>query len=351
MRESCTYGSVRGARGNSRPYRDRRDFITALGGAAAGWPLAARAQQPERIRRLGVLTGLAVDDVQQHAELAALTQELQKLGWSDGRNIQIYYRDGASDADQTWTAAKDLIELRPDVIVAHTTSAVSALAQQTRTTPIVFVLVSDPVGNGFVENWTKPGGNITGFTDFEPPMASKWLELLKQIAPQVTQVALLFNPETAPGGGAVFLDPIEKAAPGLGLNWMAASVRNTDEIETIGGVLGRHGATGVLVMPDVFTTAHREQIIALAARYRLPAAYAYRYFATDGGLISYGIDPTDQCRQAAVYVDRILKGATVGELPIQAPTKFELVINLKTAKALGLDLPPMLLALADAVVE
>jgi putative ABC transport system substrate-binding protein len=215
----------------------------------------------------------------------------------------------------------------------------------------VFVLVSDPVGNGFVENWTKPGGNITGFTDFEPPMAGKWLELLKQIAPHVTQVALLFNPETAPGGGAVFLDPIEKAAPGFAMNWMAASVRNTDEIETIGGALGRHGATSILVMPDVFTTAHREQIIALAARYHLPAVYAYRYFATDGGLMSYGIDPADQCRQGAAYVDRILKGTPAGVLPIQAPTKFELVINLKTAKAFGLDLPPMLLALADAVVE
>ena len=167
----------------------------------------------------------------------------------------------------------------------------------------------------------------------------------------VTQVALLFNPETAPGGGAVFLDPIEKAAPGFGLNWMAAPVRNADEIETIGGVLGRHGATGVLVMPDVFTTAHREQIIALAAHYRLPAAYAYRYFATDGGLMSYGIDPADQCRQAAAYVDRILRGTPAGLLPIQAPTKFELVINLKTARTQGLDLPPMLLALADAVVE
>ena len=329
----------------------RRTFLTLLGGAAAAWPLAARAQQPDRMRRLGILMGLSSDDVQQRVELAALSQELQKLGWTDGRNIQVYYRWGASDADQTWTSAKELVELQPDVIVAHSTSAVSALAQQTRTVPIVFVLVSDPVGNGFVENWTKPGGNITGFTDFEPPMAGKWLELLRQIAPHVTQVALLFNPETAPGGGAVFLDPIEKAAPGFGLNWMPASVRNTDEIETICAVLGRHGATGILVMPDVFTTAHRAQIIARAARYRLPAVYAYRYFATDGGLLSYGIDPVGQCRQAAAYVERILKGTPAGLLPIQAPTKFELVINLKTAKALDLDVPPMLLALADAVVE
>jgi putative tryptophan/tyrosine transport system substrate-binding protein len=332
-------------------YIRRREFIATLGGAAATWPLAARAQQPDRMRSLGILMGLASDDVQQRVELAALSQELQKLGWTDGRNIQIYYRWGASDADQTWTSAKELVELQPDVIVAHSTSAVSALAQQTRTVPIVFVLVSDPVGNGFVENWTKPGGNITGFTDFEPPMAGKWLELLRQIAPHVTQVAFLFNPETAPGGGAVFLDPIEKAAPGFGLNWMPASVRNTDEIETICAVLERHGATGILVMPDVFTTAHRAQIIARAAQYRLPAVYAYRYFATDGGLLSYGIDPVDQCRQAAAYVERILKGTPAGLLPIQAPTKFELVINLKTAKALDLDLPPMVLALADAVVE
>jgi putative tryptophan/tyrosine transport system substrate-binding protein len=328
----------------------RRKFITLLGSAAA-WPIATRAQQPDRMRRLGILMGLASDDAQERVELAALSQELQKLGWTDGRNIQIYYRWGAGDADQAWTSAKELVELQPDVIVAHTTSAVSALAQQTRTIPIVFVLVSDPVGNGFVENWTKPGGNITGFTDFESPMAGKWLELLRQIAPHLTQVALLFNPETAPGGGAVFLNPIEKAAPGFGLNWMPASVRNTDEIETICAVLGRHGATGILVMPDVFTTAHRAQIIARAARYRLPAVYAYRYFVTDGGLLSYGIDPVDQSRQAAAYVERILKGTPAGLLPIQAPTKFELVINLKTAKALDLDVPPMLLALADRVVE
>jgi putative tryptophan/tyrosine transport system substrate-binding protein len=328
----------------------RRKFITLLGSAAA-WPIATRAQQPDRMRRLGILMGLASDDAQERVELAALSQELQKLGWTDGRNIQIYYRWGAGDADQAWTSAKELVELQPDVIVAHTTSAVSALAQQTRTIPIVFVLVSDPVGNGFVENWTRPGGNITGFTDFESPMAGKWLELLRQIAPHLTQVALLFNPETAPGGGAVFLNPIEKAAPGFGLNWMPASVRNTDEIETICAVLGRHGATGILVMPDVFTTAHRAQIIARAARYRLPAVYAYRYFVTDGGLLSYGIDPVDQSRQAAAYVERILKGTPAGLLPIQAPTKFELVINLKTAKALDLDVPPMLLALADRVVE
>ena len=328
----------------------RREFLSLIGTATA-WPLVGHAQGRNRAPQLGVLMGLASSDVEQRVELAALTQELQKLGWADGRNIRIDGRWGDSDADRTWASAKELVELQPDVIVAHTTSAVSALAQQTRTIPIVFVLVSDPVGNGFVENWTKPGGNITGFTDFEAPMAGKWLELLRQIAPHVTQVALLFNPETAPGGGAVFLGPIEKAAPAFALNWMAASVRNADEIETIGGALGRHGATGILVMPDVFTTVHREQIIALAARYSLPAVYAYRYFATDGGLMSYGIDPADQCRQAAAYVDRILKGTPAGVLPIQAPTKFELVINLKTAKAFGLDLSPMLLALADAVVE
>jgi len=330
--------------------RNRREFIALLGGAAA-WPLAVRAQQVERVRRIGVLTGLASSDVQQRVELAALTQELQKLGWTDGRNISISYRWGASDADETWNSAKELIDLKPDVIFAHTTSAVSALAQQTRSIPIVFVLVSDPIGNGFVESWTRPAGNITGFTDFEAPMASKWLELLKQTAPHITQVALLFNPETAPGGGSIFLDPIEKAAPAFMLNWMAAAVRNTNEIEVIAGVLGRHGGTGLLVTPDIFTTAHRQQIIALAAQYRLPAVYAYRYFATDGGLMSYGMDPADQCRQAATYVDRILKGSAAGTLPIQAPTKFELVINLKTAKALGVDLPPMLLALADTVVE
>jgi putative ABC transport system substrate-binding protein len=328
----------------------RREFITLLGVTTA-WPLAAIAQQPDRVRRLGVLMGLASSDVQQSEELATLKEELQKLGWTDGRNMRIYTRWGASDADETWTSAKELIDLNPDVIFAHTTSAVSALAQQTRSIPIVFVLVSDPVGNGFVESWTKPGGNITGFTDFEAPMAGKWLELLKKTAPHVTQVALLFNPETAPGGGSIFLDPIEKAAPAFGLNWVAASARHADEIETIVGALGRHGATGVLVTPDIFTTAHRERIIALAGRYQLPSVYAYRYFATDGGLMSYGIDPMDQCRQAAGYINRILKGAMAGELPIQAPTRFELVINLKTAKALGLEVPQTILALSDAVIE
>lgn len=328
----------------------RREFLSLIG-AATAWPFPAHAQGPNRMRQLGVLMGLASSDVEQRVELAALTQELEKLGWADGRNVRIYYRWGDSDADRTWTSAKELVELQPDVIVAHTTSAVSALAQQTRTIPIVFVLVSDPVGNGFVENWTKPGGNITGFIDFEPPMADKWLGLLKQTAPHITQVAVLFNPETAPGGGSIFFDPIEKTAPAFELNWMAAAIRNTDEIEIVGGALGRHGATGLLVTPDIFTAAHRQQIIALAAKYRLPAVYPYRYFATDGGLMSYGIDPTDQCRQAAFYVDRILKGAMAGTLPIQAPTKFELIVNLKTAKALPVDLPPTLLAIADAVIE
>jgi putative ABC transport system substrate-binding protein len=329
----------------------RRDFISLIGGIATAWPLAARTQGLNRRRQLGVLMGLASSDVQQRVELAALTQGLQKLGWADGSNIRIDCRWGDSDADRTWASAKELVELRPDVIVAHTTSAVSALAQQTRTIPIVFVLVSDPVGNGFVEDWSKPGGNITGFTDFEPPMADKWLELLKQAAPQITQVAVLFNPETAPGGGSIFLGPIEKAAPAFGLNWIAAAIRNADELEIVGGALGRHGATGLLVTPDIFTAAHRHQIIALAVRYRLPAIFAYRYFAMDGGLMSYGIDPVDQCRQAAVYVDRILRGTTVDALPIQAPTKFELIINLKAAKTLGVNLPPTLLALADDVVE
>jgi ABC-type uncharacterized transport system substrate-binding protein len=330
---------------------NRRGFIALLGGAVTTWPTATLAQQPDRVRRLGMLMGLASSDLQQNEESATLREELQKLGWTDGRNLRIYTRWGAGDSDETWTSAKELIDLKPDVIFAHTTPAVSALAQQTRSIPIVFVFVSDPIGNGFVESWTRPGGNITGFTDFESPMATKWLELLNQAAPHITQVALLFNPETAPGGGSIFLDPIEKAAPAFALDWIGAAVRNTDEMDIVGRTLGRHSATGLLVTPDVFTAAHRKEIIALAARYRLPAVYAYRYFATDGGLMSYGMNPADQCRQAAAYIDRILRGATAGALPIQAPTKFELVINLKTAKALSIDPPPLLLALADAVVE
>jgi putative tryptophan/tyrosine transport system substrate-binding protein len=329
----------------------RREFLTYSCGVALCWPLVARGQAPERPRRLGVLMGLAPPDAQQREELVALKEELQKLGWTDGRNTRIYTRWGESDADETWASANQLIDLKPDVIFAHTTSAVSALAQQTRSIPIVFVLVSDPVGNGFVQSWSRPGGNITGFTDFEASMAGKWVELLKKTAPYLTQVALLFNPETAPGGGSVFLDPVEKAAPAFGLNWLAAPARHADEIETIVGALGRHGATGLLVAPDIFTTAYREKIITLTQRYRLPSMYAYRYFAADGGLMSYGMDPVDQCRQAAGYINRILKGAAAGELPIQAPTRFELVINLRTARTLGLEVPQTILAFADAVIE
>ncbi len=329
----------------------RRDFIALLSAAAIVCPRAVIAQPTDRIRRIGVLMGLAETDPQQQLEVVALTRELQKLGWVDGRNVRIDYRWGAGDTYRMWESAKELVRLQPDVIVAHTTPAVAALAQETRTIPIVFVLVSDPVGSGFAESWSRPAGNITGFTNFESPMAGKWLEALRQAAPQITQVALLFNPETAPGGGAVFLQPIEKAAPAVALKWMGAPVRNSNQIETIAGVLGRHGSTGILVVPDIFTTTHRELIISLALRHRLPAIYAYRYFVADGGLMSYGMDPADQCRQAASYVGRILRGATPAELPIQAPTKFELVLNLKTAKALGLTIPATLLARADEVIE
>jgi putative ABC transport system substrate-binding protein len=332
----------------------RREFITLLGGAAAApviLPCAARAQQPERTRRIGVLTGYAESDRQAHAFVAAFREGLQKLGWMEGRNIRIDTRWAApGDAEARQRFAKELVALQPDLILAYNTPTTAAALQQTRTIPIIFVNVSDPVGSRFVASFPRPGGNVTGFTNIEPTMAGKWLELLKEIAPRVNRAAFLFNPATAPYTES-YLNPFKAAAPSFAVEAIAAPVRDASELESVVAALARAPNGSLIVMTDSFTTAHRVEITALAARYRLPAVYPYRFFAELGGLLSYGSDLTDNWRRAASYADRILKGEKPSELPVQAPVKFELVINLKTAKALGLDVPLHLQQRADEVIE
>jgi putative ABC transport system substrate-binding protein len=321
----------------------RRTFITLVGGVAAAWPLSARAQQPAAMRRVGVLMGIAESDPAQQSLVSAFTQTLQALGWHAGRNIRIDYRWGAGDADKIRSFARELVEQKPDLIVGHTTPVVAALKQQAGTIPIVFTQVSDPVGSHF--------GNITGFTNLEASIGAKLMELLKEVAPHTSRVALMFNPATSPDGGAYFLDPVEAAAPLLKLALIAAPVHSPAEIEPIMISLAHQPNTSLIVMPDIFILAHREQIITLADKYRMPAAYAYRLFPASGGLMSYGTDLADLFRRAAPYVDRILKGEKPADLPVQTPTKYELVLNLKTAKALGLDVPLSVQQRADEVIE
>jgi ABC-type uncharacterized transport system substrate-binding protein len=328
----------------------RRDFITLLGGAAAAWPLAAHAQQPDRMRRIGVLMSLAESDPEAQARVTAFLQGLQTLGWAEGRNVRIDIRWAASDASLMQQFARELVELQPDLILSHNTPTTASLLRQTRTIPIVFVVVSDPVGSGFVASFPRPSGNVTGLTNIEPTMAGKWLELLKEIAPIVARVALLFNPATAPYA-EYYLGPFKAAAASLALEMIAAPVRDTSELESAIAAQARAPNGGLVVMTDSFLVAHRAEITSLAARHRLPAVYPFRFFVELGGLLSYGNDLFDSFRRAATYADRILKGATPNELPVQAPVKFELVINLKTAKALGLEIPPTLLARADEVIE
>jgi len=328
----------------------RREFITLIG-AAATWPIAARAQQPERMRRIGVLTGLAEIDPDAQSEISAFRQGLQRLGWT-GRNTRIVYRWGNGEVDRIRTFARELIALQPDAVLAVSTAAVRALMDETRTVPIVFVRVPDPVGDGLVDNVAKPGGNVTGFSVLEPSVAGKWLQLLKEIAPAVTRVAVMFNPATAPyRGGLDFFRVAEAAAQSIGVKANAAPVHDIAEIERVIAVLDGEGNDGLMSVPDVFQVVHRDLIIDLAARYRVPAVYQYRYFTGRGGLISYGTDALDQFTRAAEYIDRILKGAKPTDLPVQAPNKYELVINLRSANALGLTVPPSLLARADEVIE
>jgi putative ABC transport system substrate-binding protein len=327
----------------------RREFITLAGGAAAAWPLAARAQQAERVRRVGVLMNLTADDDEASRRVTALAQGLQQLGWTDGRNVRIDYRWGAADTDHSRRYAAELVALAPDVMLASGSPAVAALQQAARTVPMVFVNIADPVGAGFVDSLAKPGGNATGFIVFEYVISAKWLELLKDIAPQLKRVAVLRDAAIAAGIGQLAV--IQAAGPSFGVEVRPVGVRDADEIERALTAFARSSNGGLIVTGSVLAAVHRKLIIALAARDRLPAVYPYRYFATSGGLISYGPDTIDPFRRAAGYVDRILKGEKPADLPVQAPTKYELVINLKTAKALGLTVPDSLLALADEVIE
>jgi putative tryptophan/tyrosine transport system substrate-binding protein len=325
----------------------RREFITLLGGAAA-WPLAARAQQGRR--RIGVLMPLAEDDPEARSSIEALRRGLLELGWREGNNLKIEYRFVA-DASALKPAAAELVALAPEAIVCRATPATIALKAATTKIPIIFTVVVDPASSGFVQSWARPGANITGFANFEPSMVGKWLEVLKEAAPGITRVAILFNPNTAPIRGATFLGPFAAAARELRLEVNAVAFENELELEPIFATLERQAQAGLIAMPDLSTALHRDRIIALAAKHRIPASYPYRYFTLRGGLISYGAETTDLHFRAASYVDRILRGATPAELPVQQPSKFELIINLKTAKALGLEVPPTLLARADEVIE
>jgi putative ABC transport system substrate-binding protein len=327
----------------------RRKFFALLGGAAAAWPLAARAQQTERVRRIGVLMNLAADDTEAQARLAAFLQGLQELGWTVGRNVQIDYRWGAADPDRIRKSAPELVALAPDVIMATSSPATAALLQTTRTVPIVFVQVADPVGAGLVASLAQPGGNATGFSVFEYGISVKWLELLKEVAPRVTRAAILRDPTIAAGIGQ--MGAMQGVAPGFGVELHPLGVRDAGEIERVIAAFARSANGGLIVTASPLTVVHRELIISLAVRHRLPAVYPLRFFVTDGGLVSYGPDSIDPYRRAAGYVDRILKGEKPADLPVQAPTKYELVINLKTAKTLGLEVPPTLLARADEVIE
>jgi putative ABC transport system substrate-binding protein len=326
----------------------RREFIALLGGAAA-WPLTARAQQTERMRRIGVLMNLAGDDPESPVRVAAFAQGLQELGWIVGRNVRIDTRWVGINVDRSRSYATELVALAPDVILASGTPSVMALLQATRTVPIVFANVIDPVGSGFVESLAKPGGNATGFSMFEYGISGKWLELLKEIAPRVTRVAVLRDPAFASGGGQ--LGALQAVASSFGVELSPIGVRDASEIERAVTAFARSPNGGLIVTGSTLAVAHRDLIITLAARHQLPAVYAQRYIVAGGGLISYGPDSIDPFRRAASYVDRILKGEKPADLPVQAPTKYELVINLKTAKTLGLEVPPTLLARADEVIE
>jgi ABC-type uncharacterized transport system substrate-binding protein len=327
----------------------RREFISLVGGAAA-WPLSARAQQGQRMRRIGIFISFAESDSQAQGYVAAFREGLQKLGWTEGQNIQIDIRWATPDPAIMQQFAKELVASQPNLILSSGTPATLALLQQTRTIPIIFATVVDPVGSGLVTNLPQPGGNVTGFINIEGSMSGKWLELLKEIAPRVKRVAFLFNPVTATYAD-YFLSPFKAAAASVGVEAIAAPVRDTSELASVVATHAHEPNGGLLIMPDAFTVAHRAEITSLAARHHLPAVYPFRIFAEIGGLLSYGNDQRDNYRRAAPYADRILKGAKPGELPVQIPVKFELVINLKTAKTLDLDVPSLLQQRADEVIE
>jgi putative ABC transport system substrate-binding protein len=332
----------------------RRQFMSALSGAIVAWPIAAHAQRPKRVRRIGVIMAFAANEPEGQARLGVFVLGLQEAGWADGRNVEIETRWAAGDAGQFRKYASELVALEPDVILANTTTAVTALQQASRTVPIVFVSVSDPIGPGFVESFSRPGGNITGFTNFEATIGGKWLELLKEIAPSIKRVSMLFNPETANAGasGGIYLPSIEAAARALNIELIASPVHNPDDIDDVFAAIAQNPDGGLIVMPNAFvTTANGERIIAQAARYQIPTVYPGARYVKAGGLLSYAFDAMDLFRRAVSYVDRILKGEKPSNLPVQAPTKFDLVINLKTAKALGLTVPQSLRTTADEMIE
>src|SRR5215471_9635523 len=328
----------------------RREFVALLGGMAAAWPLGARAQQGQRVRRIGVLMGLVASDPEAQSRVGAFEHGLRELGWIQGRNLWIDYRWAGGGENELRDHAAELLAMAPDLILANSTPVTTALREQSGAVPIVFTQVTDPVGQGLVPNLAHPGGNLTGFTGFEFSIGTKWLEALKQTAPHVTRVAPVFNPQSAPYAD-LFLRPVEAAAPSFSVALIRAAVRDPADVDRLFDALAREPNGGLIVLPDISMTNYREAIVALAARHRVPAIYPLRVFAASGGLMTYGTDVTEVFRRAAAYVDRILKGTSPGKLPIQAPTEYELVINLKTAKVLGLDVPPSLLARADEVIE
>jgi putative tryptophan/tyrosine transport system substrate-binding protein len=329
----------------------RRDFMKIIGSAAAAWPLATRAQQGQLTRRVGVLMAFNENDSRAKGWLSRFGKELSELGWVDGGNLRMFVRWARDDVDRMRLLAKELVGLQPDVILSFGTPVTAALQRETRTIPIVFAIVSDPVGEGFVASLSHPGGNITGFHNSEASIGGKWLELLTQIAPRVKRAAMIFNPDTAPGHGKYYMPDFETAARSLGVTPVAAPVHSLDELEAAISGLGGEPGGGFVAMADFFLLNHRTPMIAMAARRNVPAIYPWREVPTAGGLLSYGPDLEDIVRRAAPYVDRILRGANPADLPVQVPTKFEIVVNVKTAEALGLDVPYSILVRADEVIE
>jgi ABC-type uncharacterized transport system substrate-binding protein len=328
----------------------RREFITLLGGALISRPILANAQPAARMRTVGVLMGLA-DDAEAQGRLVAFEQGLEREGWSLGQDLRIEYRYAEGDAARMQAFAKELVEIKPDCIVGHSTPVVTALMHATRTIPIVFVSVADPIGSGFVASMARPGGNITGFTTLQASIVGKYVSILKDLLPQLARVALIYNPDSVPHSGRFFSGAFMEAAAKYKVRPIIAEVHDPGAIENTIRKLGGETDSGVVLVPGNFTTVHRERIISLTAQFRVPAIYPYRYFAEAGGLLSYGVDAVDLFRRASEYVSRILRGADPADLPVQAPTKFELVINLGTAKALGLVIPRVLLASTDQVIE
>ena len=329
----------------------RRKFISLLGGAVAAWPLAARAQQRERMRLIGMLLPFAENDEKTRGDLDLFREQLRQRGWTEHQNVEITIRWAAGDVGRIQTLAKELVALKPDVILGRSTPVTKAIAHESTAIPIVFVVVSDPVGDGIVASFARPGGNVTGFTNVEASLGSKWVEVLKEVSPAISRVAVIFDPNASPGGGTYYLHLIEAAAASVAIKEFPTPVHDASEIERAIVSFAQEPNGGLIVLPDVTTGADRALIIGLAARHRLPAVYPFRYMVAEGGLVSYGEDVGDLYRRAATYVDRILRGEQPPDLPVQAPTKFELAINLKTAKALGIDVPLHLQQLADDVIE